>query len=839
MKILFYTACLYLLIGTLSPLGAQDIKSNYWELRKSPTSRSLENSYLGSLPNDFIIAVLNKNSFQSVLNKAISIDEQGSEDQSLTISLPTPDGSFLEFQIYENSVIAPEVQHLYSIKTYKGFSSQVPQVQIRCDISDIGFHAFIYDGENSYAIEPYLKNDEKIHIVYYKDNLKSAPLKCDFQHEPIERNKNRNNINYRAPSNLRTFELAYVASGEYSQQFGGMPYSTTNVLNSFASALNLVNPIYEGDLGITFTLVSTAALVFENPATDPFDPFGNQVTLIVQNQTECDNALGSTNYDIGHLLVWANTGGLASSGVVCFDPQKGEGFSGNNTSFTTLIVDYSCHEIGHQFNADHNFASQECGTSANGFRYEPGEGSSIMSYAGVCGAPASYQGFSNQYFHSASINVMNQYITDFGGCETTSTPGSGNASDPIANAQSNITIPKQTPFILVGSATDGNDPTGQLSYLWEQYDGAGSAVTGSPDCMSTDAPLFKYRDPVFVNYRIFPEMNEVLTGNNNGSSWEKLPCIARNINFNLIVRDNNSNWGRTGNNQMIVTVANTGPFEVVSPNGGETWNEGNTQTVTWNVNGTDAHCANVDILLSTDNGTTFSVIGSAVPNDGSQDITVPSGLTSTARILIQCSVGGNFRSASTFFDASDGVFNIETALPVELVYFQAEKVLDHQVKLQWTTASEVKNDRFEIERSQEGSDFQHINTVYSKGNSLSITHYSIMDKNPLSGNNFYRLKQVDLDGSYKYSNMELVSIEGNERIRVYPNPATDLLTIEVPQTEGDIPIAIYDQLGRLVRKTRMTSGQLDLKEISDGIYFISIVSNHYHHLEKVMIKHLE
>ena len=270
----------------------------------------------------------------------------------------------------------------------------------------------------------------------------------------------------------------------------------------------MINPIYRTDLGIKFTLVSTSGLVFDDPMTDPFDPFGDQGVLIGVNQTQCDAILGNGNYDIGHLLVWANTGGVASLGVVCWDPHKGEGFSGNDNSFVTLIVDYSCHEIGHQFEAEHNFVSLECGTSSNNFRYEPGEGSSIMSYAGVCGAAPSYQSYSNQFFHSASINSMNNYISTYGGCETHNAPGSGNSGNPVADAKANITIPKQTPFILVGSATDANDPSNQLTYMWEQYDGSGNEVNGSPDCMTTDGPLFRFRDPVTDNFKTFPIMSE-------------------------------------------------------------------------------------------------------------------------------------------------------------------------------------------------------------------------------------------------------------------------------------------------------------------------------------------
>ena len=102
--------------------------------------------------------------------------------------------------------------------------------------------------------------------------------------------------------------------------------------------------------------------------------------------------------------------------------------------------------------------------------------------------------------------------------------------------------------------------------------------------------------------RVFPLIAEVLAGNNNGVTWERLPNVARVMNFNLSVRDNNTNWGRQNTATTTVTVANTGPFAVLTPNGGESYPGASSQTVTWSVNGTSSHCPNVDVLVSTDNG---------------------------------------------------------------------------------------------------------------------------------------------------------------------------------------------------------------------------------------------
>ena len=813
----FFSLCLILSLG--NQVFSQNLKNNFWKFSELKSHTLSENSLLGKLPTEYQMADLNFKEFSSKVTNATQLKTRDGKNQSITIALPTPEGVFAEYIIEENSVISPKVKDQYTIKTFQGFSKLSPKVQIRCDYSEVGFHAYVYNGTSSFAIEPFLKTDNTTHIVYYKQKISNTPIKCGVQAEHKRPPGEKSTIEQRAPTDLRTFELAFVSSGEYSVQYGGSPYSKTNVLNSLASAVNLINPIYHTDLGIEFTLVSTTGLVFDDPMTDPFDPFGDQSVLIGENQTQIDAILGNGNYDIGHLLVWANTGGLASLGVVCWNPYKGEGFSGNDNSFVTLIVDYCCHELGHQFQAEHNFVSQECGTSSNNFRYEPGEGSSIMSYAGVCGAAASYQSYSNQFFHSASINSMNNYITTYGGCETHTSPGSGNSGNPIADAKANITIPKETPFILVGSATDGNDPSNQLTYMWEQYDGSGNDVTGSPDCMTTDGPLFRFRDPVVDNFKIFPVMSEILSGNNNGVKWDKLPCIARTLHFNLVCRDNNANWGRIGQDAMTATVANTGPFNVTSPNGAENWPGNSTKAVTWNVNGTDAHSTNVDILLSTDGGATFSVLASAVTNNGTYNITVPNTPSTTARILIQGSTGGNFKSASTFFDVSNANFTISSPLPIELLSFGAKKISNEAIQVLWSTASEVNNDHFDVEKSINATEFSTMNTVKGAGNSLEITNYDIMDKHPVKGNNYYRLKQVDIDGSYKYSQIAVVTIDskGNQLV-LYPNPAKNSISLSGIELSEIQEIQIYNQLGQLVKTVNTSFNTINTSSLNQGIY---------------------
>lgn len=829
-KIYYSTFLLISLLWTLShPVYGQTDPIQFWDLSNQTEERlsAAPSEYLlGEIPTDYLEASLKISELKRELSKATSAENQGTED-ALIIKIPTPDGEFEEFYVYENSIVAPEVAHLYTIKTFEGQSKESPQVHIRCDISSAGFHAYVFDNEKTYIIEPLSKTNNASHIIYYKKDMQAPKLSCGVSDLGVPVNTEPGAV-LRTPTTLRTYRLAYVASGEYSQQFGGSPYSTTTVLNSIASGLNLVLPIVQRDLGITFTLVTTASLIFPDPATDPYD-LSNQSALISQNHTECTNALTITGFDIGHLLVWANTGGLAAFGA-CDNAIKGAGFSGSDASISSLFIDYSAHEMGHQFGGDHNFGSLECATSVNNLRFEPGEGSSIMAYAGVCTGNSRYQNSSDPFYHSASIRDIQSFIDNFATCATTSTPGGGNGAAPVPDAKLDITIPKETPFVLVGSATDGNDPSGQLTYLWEQFDGAGTAVNDPPNCNSTTHPLFRFRPPVSATSRVFPEMSQVLSGNNNGVDWEKLPCTARTINFNLIARDNNPNWGRIGNDKMIITVANTGPFAVVTPNGAETWMGNSTQAVTWSVNGTNAHCTNVDVLVSTDNGNTYTVVANGVTNNGTANITVPNMASTTARVLVQCSVGGNFLTASTFFDASNAPFTITSVLPVELTSFDVRKYSEEAVELKWITESEIGNSHFEVQKSTDGINFLPFSSINGKGNSTAINAYRALDKAPTKGINYYRLKQIDFDQQFEYSDIKSIYFDKlSDDITIFPNPANSEITVsmnkEIAQRGLVKLMTVSGQLihSEIVSFQESRPLSFDLSRLPNGIYLVQAV----------------
>jgi 1,4-alpha-glucan branching enzyme len=163
--------------------------------------------------------------------------------------------------------------------------------------------------------------------------------------------------------------------------------------------------------------------------------------------------------------------------------------------------------------------------------------------------------------------------------------------------------------------------------------------------------------------------------------------------------------------------------------------------------------------------------------------------------------------------------NANLALPVELMTFEG-KLQNNDALLTWTTASEKNNSRFEIERSVDGNDFVKVGVVKGKGNATTLSKYDFTDKNLSKGTLYYRLRQVDLDGKSELSNVISLSVNKNTKIKIYPNPTSEKLSILTENTEG--PLSVIDQLGRAVLSFNNVPNEINISALPSGIYFLRI-----------------
>ena len=498
-------------------------------------------------------------------------------------------------------------------------------------------------------IEP-VTIDNSVYKVFTKSS-KNGDWSCQTPDDELE--SSITDRMFSNPENLdaddqimRDFRLALSCTGEYTQYHGG---TVAGALAAMNATMTRVNPILERDLGTHLTIIeNNADVIFTSASSDPYSSASGMDAWNQQLQNTLTNTIGEANYDIGHLFGATGGGGNAGCiGCVCVNGSKGSAYtspSNGQPEGDTFDIDYVIHEMGHQLGATHTFSRSE-GTGTN---YEPGSGSTIMGYAGITGGATDVQQHSDDYFHTGSVSQVTANIKN----KTCPTEISLNNQTPTADAGPDYTIPVGTPFKLTGSATDA-DAGDELTYTWEQTNSSSNFsgfTTANPNI--TTGPLFRSFPPSTNPVRYFPAFDKVLAGTLS-TPFESVSNVARNTNFTLQVRDNSANGGQTMSDEVRVGVtANGGVFYVTGPEANASVASGAELNVTWNVAGTTnspVNVANVDILLSTDGGESFTMVAASTANDGSETITIPEGSTSEeARIMVR-SVGNIFYAVSQEF----------------------------------------------------------------------------------------------------------------------------------------------------------------------------------------------
>ena len=434
----------------------------------------------------------------------------------------------------------------------------------------------------------------------------------------------------------KRYVIAISAAGEYTQYHGG---TVEAGLGAITTLLNRVNEVYQRDVAAEFQLASgNDTIIFTDAATDPFfngdDPSGsglNDVDVNMQVQAVAQT-LGLGAFDIGH-VVNTGGGGLAGLGVLCTG-EKSAGMTGSpNPAGDAFFIDYVAHEIGHQFGAEHTF-NGTTGSCGGGNRepsqaWEPGSGSSIMAYAGICGEE-NLQANSLPYFHSKSIEQMRAHMATVPSCGTSQTLVN---NAPQVAAGSDHVIPANTPFVLKGAGTDLDNDA--LSYTWEQIDLGTESFSVASMVDDGSRPLFPFVAPTSVPERILPSLPSLLT--NTLAKGEGWPTTNRDLNFRLTARDGK---GGVSSDDMKVQVVDTGKaFALTSPLV-TPLAAGQTQTIGWEVAGTNVapiNCSKVDLFMTRDEGVNWTLLAGGQPNSGAASVAIPAGKDGTARLKVACS----------------------------------------------------------------------------------------------------------------------------------------------------------------------------------------------------------
>lgn len=578
--------------------------------------------------------------FQTILEALTS-----AEGENLTIELPMPNGKWVEFDLKANTAMQPGLQSKYPlIRAFDGVGRDEFRTKAKIDVSPSGLRAAILHPEGSVFLDPVSVGQNELYMVYLKSEFMSdKQFECLVEEVSEPEGSPKSGSEY-ASCELNVYRLAMAATGEYTQFHGG---TVESAMAAIVTTVNRVNQVYERDVNVSLSLIDdNDLLVFTNPNTDPYSN-ESAFMMLGQNQATINGVIGSENYDIGH-VVGTGAGGVAGLGVTC-GPQKARGVTGTNAPVgDPFDIDYVAHEMGHQFGANHTFNNSCQGNRSNATAVEPGSGSTIMGYAGICNPNVQFN--SDAHFHGISIFEIGQQVTQ-NSCQTV--VALENTAPVIHDATTDVYLPVLTPFILTAEVTDA-DEDDVLTYTWDQMNAEISQQPPVPS--ATDGPSFRSWLPSENPTRYFPRMSSITSPGT--PTWEVLPAVSRSMDFRFTVRDNAVGGGCTKYQDVTVHfVSSAGPLAVTQPNlPSALWVAYETETVTWNVAGTNEAPINaqeVDILLSVDGGLTYPyTLAEDVPNHGSATVEVPDVSTNQARVMV-------VNSDETFFDISNFNFTIE------------------------------------------------------------------------------------------------------------------------------------------------------------------------------------
>ena len=578
------------------------------------------------------------------------------EGKELVLPVPENGGTrWIRFRLEESPVLAPGLAKRFPhIRSFRAVAVDDPTITARINLARERLTAIILTPRGTFQIapDPAAAPRSRLHVHFAKGSLLPAAQarpRCNVR-------RTKATIPHSVPKNLtratvrHRYRLALATTAEYTafqaSQRPDLPPKEA-AFEAVVATIDLVQAVYERDPAIELELVERELdLIQTDPKTDGYTNDDSD-KLLAQNQRIVDRILGNANYDIGHVFSTAG-GGLADIGCVCDGKTKARGETGVTEPLAapSFAIDYVAHEMGHQFGADHSFngSTGACGSGnrVEDSAFEPGSGSTVMSYAGICGGD-DIADHSSDYFHVASLHQIANYLAGTGGTcarttQTTNRP-------PRITSTLRPQIPAGTPFSLHATPSD---PDGDaVTLTWEEYYDS----TFTPPWKPVPSPPIddddgKTRPLIISTVTSSPTFDWI----GDAARQRYLPEAARAYNVAVTARDGRGGFATAS---IPVTVhLKAGPFVIVSPAAGDRWAPGSRQEVRWNVAKSDAapiSATHVRLLLSLDGGMTFpEELIARTENDGSAQVTLPASGGDSAVVRVEA-IGNVFFAQSAVF----------------------------------------------------------------------------------------------------------------------------------------------------------------------------------------------
>lgn len=596
-------------------------------------------------PKNYRLVALDLEGMKTYLEKAPTYSGKA-EQETLEIEIPLPNGKMESFEIYEKAMMQAEIAARYPfIRTFIGRNPKTGSI-VSIDYGFHGFHASVRTIGKTYYIDPYAQGQTDYYMTYdIKEDLENwgnpQKLSCGLTDNSVFEDYSNGLSKDQAVQNRtkpglveqKTLIAAIGATGEFTRSRGGTKEAIVSV---FVTTIMRVNAIWGPEFSTQLLLSDQSdKVIFDNPDTDPY-PIGNVgIEILSRNQDVFDQRININAYDIGHCMTnrCTDVGGVASGANSC-TPRKAGGMTCNGFG---VNISTMAHEMGHQNSVSHSW--DNCpgndGQRASIASFEPGSGTTIMSYSGACGSEN--LGADDDYYSNGSLEqFQNWAFRVHEGCGVVESPGN-HQPDIQWPYTDGFFIPTGTPFELEATATDEDGDN--LTYSWEQHNLRSTATfIGNP---IGNCPIYRSYPAAANGYRSFPRADLVVNPTTNIPPWEAIMDYGRDWNFTLTVRDNHpSAGGVIWDEVAFKSDEQAGPFLVTSQASDTvTWEGGQAVDITWdvaNTRGGKVDAGAVDIYFSPNRGITWDILlAKATLNDGHERVFAPNLTTNNARIKIK------------------------------------------------------------------------------------------------------------------------------------------------------------------------------------------------------------